>query len=134
MADDFDISAMKAQLSDFDKNMNAQKTMFYEAKQNDDKLGAAEAMRCMSEIQAKRDVFVAHCQQATAQPPSAPYVSQESRNARGPSEMDATDLSNLMNESRYARLGNGKAFTAQDYYNLRSGLPGYYRSRGQETK
>jgi len=134
MVDDFDVAAMRQQLTEFDKQIDAQKVAYHEARQQDDKYLAADTLRCMSELQAKKETFLHHWQQVTAPAPAAPYVSPESREARSPSEMDCQDLANLMNESRYSKLGNNKPFTAQDYYNLRHGLPSYYATRGKESK
>ena len=58
------------------------------------------------------------------------FCHEETRAARGPSEMDAEDLARLMNTSRYS----GKAFTADDYNRLRTGLGGYKATRGLESK
>jgi hypothetical protein len=63
-----------------------------------------------------------------------PQVSDEVRQARGPNEMDATDMANVLNESRYARLGTGRPFSAQDYDRLRRGLDPYKIARGVEQK
>jgi hypothetical protein len=59
-----------------------------------------------------------------------PYVSDEQRAARQPHELDAQDLANMMNGSKY----RGHGFSADDYYRLRSGLPLYQAARGREQK
>jgi len=127
MADDFDLAAMRRQMAEFDKNMAAQQTMYYEAKENQDEQSAAEAMRHMSAIQTTKDNFLRHANQALNPPQqTAPYVSRETRAARGPSEMDTQDMADIMNESRYSKLGTGRGFTADHYNQLRQGLPWYY--------
>jgi hypothetical protein len=98
---------------------------------NHDDDSAAEAMQQVADIRGRRDTLVsqyrAELERTTYR---APYVSEETRQARGPSEMDSQDLANLMNTSRYA----GQGFTSQDYDNLRRGLGGYKATRGLESK
>jgi hypothetical protein len=70
---------------------------------NHDDDSAAEAMQQVADIRGRRDTLVsqyrAELERTTYR---APYVSEETRQARGPSEMDSQDLANLMNTSRYA--------------------------------
>jgi hypothetical protein len=98
---------------------------------NHDDDAAAEAMMQVAQARQQRETLV---QQWNAEIERnqyrAPYVSDETRQARGPSEMDQQDLANIMNTSRYA----GRGFTAQDYDNLRRGLGGYKTARGVESK
>jgi hypothetical protein len=69
-------------------------------------------------------------QYVASRQPAQRYVSQEQRQARQANEMDAQDLADVMNTSRY----RGRGFTADDYNRLRSGLPLYRATRGTETK
>ena len=98
---------------------------------NHDDDAAADAMQQIANTRSARETLVsqyrAELERTTYR---APYVSEETRQARGPNEMDATDLANLMNTSRYS----GKGFTADDYNNLRRGLGGYKATRGLESK
>jgi hypothetical protein len=98
---------------------------------NNDEDAAGDAMLQIAQARNQRNVLVAEYQADVARNQyRAPYVSDETRQARGPSEMDQQDLANIMNTSRYA----GKGFTAQDYDNLRRGLGGYKTARGVESK
>jgi hypothetical protein len=98
---------------------------------NHDDDAAAEAMMQVAQARQQCETLV---QQWNAEIERnqyrAPYVSDETWQARGPSEMDQQDLANIMNTSRYA----GRGFTAQDYDNLRRGLGGYKTARGVESK
>jgi hypothetical protein len=98
---------------------------------NHDDDAAADAMMQIATARQQRETLVQQWQAEIARTTyRAPYVSEETRQARGPSEMDQQDLANIMNTSRYA----GKGFTAQDYDNLRRGLGGYKTMRGTENK
>ena len=85
---------------------------------HDDDL-AADAMEQVAQARNRREVLTnqyrAEQERNTYR---APYVSDEQRQARQPSEMDQQDLANIMNTSRYS----GKSFTARDYDDLRRGL------------
>jgi hypothetical protein len=88
-------------------------------------------MQQIANAQQQRETLVSQYQQELQRmQPYRPFVSEETRAARGPSEMDAEDLARLMNTSRYS----GKAFTADDYNRLRTGLGGYKATRGLESK
>ncbi len=98
---------------------------------NGDDDAAGDAMMQIANARNQRETLV---QQYRAElermQPHRPYVSEESRAARRPEEMDAEDLAQMMNTSRYS----GRSFTAQDYENLRRGLNPYKASRGSEQK
>jgi hypothetical protein len=68
---------------------------------NHDDDAAADAMQQIANTRSARETLVsqyrAELERTTYR---APYVSEETRQARGPNEMDATDLANLMNTSR----------------------------------
>jgi hypothetical protein len=92
-------------------------------------------MQQMANARSQRETLVHQYQQAVAQSqPQQHYVSDESRRARRPEEMDAQDMANVLNESRFARLGTGRGFTADDYNRLRTGLTPYKNARGEEHK
>jgi hypothetical protein len=129
MVDKLDEEAYRRQLADYDANEMAQWTMYHEGKRTDDPDTVREAMRCAFEIRQQRAEFCAQAQAATAQP-QRQYVSAEQRAARQPHELDAQDLADMMNTSKF----KGRGFTAQDYYNLRSGLGTYQAMRGREQK
>jgi hypothetical protein len=98
---------------------------------NGDDDAAGDAMMQVANARAQRETLVQQYQQELQRmQPHRPYVSEESRQARSPAEMDSQDLANLMNTSRYS----GKGFTADDYNRLRTGLGGYKAARGLESK
>ena len=98
---------------------------------NHDDDAAAEAMMQVAQARQQRETLVqqwnAEIERNTYR---APWISDEQRAARTPSELDATDLANMMNTSRYA----GKGFSSDDYMKLRAGLAGYRAMRGTEFK
>jgi hypothetical protein len=97
---------------------------------HDDDL-AADAMQQIANVRSQRETLVSQYRQELERTTyRAPYVSEETRQARGPNEMDSQDLANLMNTSRYS----GKGFTADDYNALRRGLNPYKVARGTEQK
>jgi hypothetical protein len=98
---------------------------------NHDDDAAADAMMQIATARQQRETLVQQWQAEIARTTyRAPYVSEETRQARGPSEMDSEDLARLMNTSRYA----GKGFTSADYNALRAGLQPYKNARGLESK
>ena len=98
---------------------------------NGDDDAAGDAMMQVAQARNQREVLVSQYRaELERNTYRAPYVSEEQRAARTPSEMDQQDLADIMNTSRYS----GKGFTAQDYDNLRRGLGGYKTMRGTESR
>ncbi len=98
---------------------------------NGDDDAAGDAMMQIANARNQRQTLISEYQAELERGQyRTPYVSDEQRAARTSGEMDAQDLANLMNTSRYS----GKAFTADDYNNLRRGLSPYKASRGLESK
>jgi hypothetical protein len=98
---------------------------------NHDEDAASDAMVQIAQARQQRETLVqqwnAEIERNTHR---QPWISDEQRAARTPSELDAQDLANLMNTSRYA----GKGFSSDDYMRLRAGLAGYRAMRGTESK
>jgi hypothetical protein len=131
MADDFDTGAANAEWQRLGTEAQRKWLEYRELKDSGDGYTAGIAMReAMALERAQRD-FSADCRRKIEESqPRHQYVSQEQRAARQPHELDAQDLANMMNESKY----RGRGFTADDYYRLRSGLPAHLASRGREQK
>jgi hypothetical protein len=134
--EDFYLTTLRNQAEALETQLAAARADAAAHKQNGDyQSGSYTAQQIANLRQEQRNLYALYDEYAASQrAPQQPYVSPETRAARGPNEMDTQDLANLMNESRYSKLGNCKSFTAQDYYNLRHGLPSYYASRGREQK
>lgn len=100
--------------------------------QNGDEISGSQALLELAKLdveeRAAADLYRRHLN--SQRPPAQRYVSQEQRQARQANEMDAQDLADVMNTSRY----RGRGFTADDYNRLRSGLGWYRATRGQEQK
>jgi hypothetical protein len=100
--------------------------------QNQDEISGSETLRQLAQLdveeQAAANLSARHLD--AQRPPAQRYVSDEQRAARQPNEMDAQDLADVMNQSRY----RGRGFSADDYNRLRSGLPLYRATRGTEQK
>jgi hypothetical protein len=98
---------------------------------NHDEDAAGEAMMQIAQARNQRNVLVQEYQADVARNQQrTPWVSDEQRAARTPSELDAQDLADIMNTSRYS----GKSFTSADYNRLRTGLSWYKTNRGQEGR
>jgi hypothetical protein len=98
---------------------------------NHDEDAASDAMVQIAQARQQRETLVqqwnAEIERNTHR---QPWISDEQRAARTPSEMDQQDVADIMNTSRYS----GKSFTASDYDRLRRGLSWYKTSRGQEGR
>ncbi len=121
MVDKLDEEAYRKQLAEFDMNEQAQWTCYHEAKKYGDADSVGEAMRLALEVRQKRAEFCAQVQAATAPPPRQ-YVSDETRAARGPGELDAYDLGKIC------------GISPEEYMRQFSKLAEYKRTRGDERK
>jgi hypothetical protein len=132
MAEDFYWQAAKARSDQLEAELAAATADLQAYRRNGDSESAASTVQQLADLQAQRNnLATLWNQHVSAQRGSQPYVSQEARHARGPSEMDTQDIADIMNGSK---VGGGRPFTAEDYYRLRNGLPSYYATRGRESK
>jgi hypothetical protein len=129
--DKFDQDVVQQKLRELDAAESANWADYKAFKSNGAAEAAANAAEAAFATQDRRDAFIQRCNQAAAaSQPQQTYVSEETRAARGPTELDAHDLAQIMNGSRYS----GKSFTAADYNRLRTGLGNYKTLRGIESK
>jgi hypothetical protein len=132
MSDNFDDRVIRQAAREFNARRAALQADYAAHAQNQDEISASETARQLAQLnleeQAAADLYQRHLD--AQRPPAQRYVSQEQRQARQANEMDAQDLADVMNTSRY----RGRGFTADDYNRLRSGLPLYRAARGTEQK
>jgi hypothetical protein len=132
MSDDFKYRVALQASKEFGARRAALHADLAAHEQNGDETSGAESLRQLAELdlqeRAAANLYQRHLD--AQQPPAQRYVSDEQRAARQPSELDAQDLANMMNQSRY----RGRGFSADDYNRLRSGLGWYRATRGTEQK
>jgi hypothetical protein len=132
MSNDFYAQAAIQRANMIEAEMAAAQADLAAARANNDVGSASANVQALANLRAEK----ANLSQlyndyvASQQAPHRPYVSEEQRQARTPGEMDAQDLADIMNTSRYS----GKSFTSDDYNNLRRGLGSYKYQRGVENK
>jgi hypothetical protein len=131
MPDDFDAHVANARWSAIGREARRKWDEYEELKNTGDNLSAELAMDEALSLERRQREFYADCQRKIeeSQPRQQPYVSQEQRAARSPSEMDARDVVDVLNNSKI-----GRPFTTDDYYRLRQGLNPYYATRGKEPR
>jgi hypothetical protein len=131
MADDFYLSAARERANAIEMELAACKADLLVHRQNGSLSEAGEAVQRIADLTSQQSNLQTLCQgYVQSQTPHRPWISDEQRAARTPSEMDQQDLADIMNTSRYS----GKSFTATDYDNLRRGLSWYKTTRGQEGR
>ena len=129
--DDFYGRAAITRANMIDAEMAAAQADLAAARANNDVESASANVQALANLRAERANLTQLYNDyvASQQGPQRPWVSDEQRAARQPSEMDSEDMAGLVRTSKYS-----KNFTSADYDRLRTGLNYYKASRGIELK
>src|SRR5437763_1415107 len=109
MAEDFYLNAARERANQLSAEIAAAKADLQAARSNADPYSAAASISQLADLQAQqRNLGQLYNEYVKSQTPTQQYVSPESRAARSPQEMDAHDMADVMNQSRYRGLGTGR--------------------------
>jgi hypothetical protein len=131
MSDDFYLNAAAQRANEIHAERQAALADLAAHRANGDLQSAAQSVQALADLDSAQQRLQALCNDyvAAQQGPNRPWVSDEQRAARQPSEMDSEDMAGLVRTSKYS-----KNFTSADYDRLRTGLNYYKASRGLESK
>src|SRR5262245_54073334 len=118
MSDDFYTQSARQRLERIEAERAAAQADLQSHRVNGDYESAGYAIQQLADLAAQQQSLTTlYNNYVASQQPRYDTASPESRAQRRPEEMTAQDMADVMNTSRY----KGRGFSAQDYYNLRSG-------------
>jgi hypothetical protein len=131
MSDDFYLNAAAQRANEIYAERQAALADLAAHRANGDIASAAQSVQALADLDSAQQRLQQLCNDYVQQQqgPYRPWVSEEQRAARQPSEMDSEDMAGLVRTSKYS-----KNFNSADYDRLRTGLNYYKASRGLESK